>query len=63
MSTTGGQVPVPGGFVEVCSQGTCFVCPDASTCHADAAADGEIRVYGVDNRYVSFDGVTFRAAG
>jgi hypothetical protein len=26
-----------------------------------ADTDGEIRVYGVDNRYVSFDGVTFRA--
>ncbi len=52
VSTTGGQITVPGGFIEVCAQGTCL---------GDAAADGEIRVYGVDNRYVSFDGVTFRA--
>jgi hypothetical protein len=52
VSTTGGQVTVPGGFIEVCAQGTCL---------GDSAADGEIRVYGVDNRYVSFDGVTFRA--
>lgn len=54
VSTTGGQITVPGGFVEVCAQGGCL---------GDAAADGEIRFYGVDNRYVSFDGVTFRAAG
>jgi Collagen triple helix repeat (20 copies) len=61
VSTTGGQIPVPGGFIEVCAQGECFVCdPGGGNCHADAAADGEIRVYGVDNRYVSFDGVTFR---
>jgi hypothetical protein len=52
VSTTGGQISVPGGFVEVCAQGGCL---------GDAAADGEIRVYGVDNRYVSLDGVTFRA--
>ena len=63
VSTTGGQTTVPGGFIEVCAQGTCFVCPTISTCHSDSAADGEIRVYAVDNRYVSLDGVTFRAAG
>ena len=41
-----------GGFIEV---GPTVVC--------GAAHDGEVAVYGVDNRYVSFDGVTFRAAG
>jgi hypothetical protein len=59
VSTTGGQIPAPGGFIEVCAAGGCFVC-DPLPCHADTAADGQIRVYGVDNRYVSFDGVTFR---
>ncbi len=53
VSTTGGQISVPGGFVEVCAQGGCL---------GGDAADGEVRVYGVDNRYVSFDGVTFRAS-
>jgi Collagen triple helix repeat (20 copies) len=51
VSTTGGQTTVPGGFIEVCSTVVC-----------GADADGNIAVYGVDNRYVSFDGVTFRAA-
>ncbi|MFL5937449.1 MAG: hypothetical protein ACJ744_00245 [Gaiellaceae bacterium] len=52
VSTTGGQISVPGGFVEVCVEAICGV--------ADA---GKVSVYSVDNRYVSFDGVTFRAAG
>jgi hypothetical protein len=52
VSTTGGQIPVAGGFIEVCSTVVC-----------GAARDGDVAVYGVDNRYVSFDGVTFRAAG
>jgi hypothetical protein len=50
VSTTGGQISVPGGFIEVCVTVVC-----------GAGHDGEVAVYGVDNRYVSFDGVTFRA--
>ena len=52
VSTTGGQISVPGGFIEVCGTPVC-----------NATDDGNVAVYNVDNRYVSFDGVTFRAAG
>src|SRR5262245_26231114 len=63
VSTTGGQITVPGGFVEICAQGECSTCHAATCTFPDPSADGQIRGYGVDNRYVAFDGVTFRAAG
>jgi hypothetical protein len=50
VSTTGGYESVPGGYVEVC---------DVAICGAEN--EGRVAVFGVDQRYVSLDGVTFRA--